>query len=43
MDAKEFFMKLMNAPIEKIAIENPVQSKIFGIRKYDQVIEPYFF
>tara|TARA_R110000823_G_scaffold2934_3_gene11666 strand:+ start:4233 stop:4835 length:603 start_codon:yes stop_codon:yes gene_type:complete len=43
MIAKEFFMELMNAPIERIAVENPVQSKVFGIRKYDQVIEPYQF
>lgn len=41
MEAKTFFMALMDAPIEKIAIENPVQSTVFGIRKYDQVIEPY--
>lgn len=43
MEAKEFFMKLLEAPIKKIAIENPIQSKVFGIRKYDQVIEPYQF
>ena len=41
--AKDFFMKLLNAPIEKICIENPVQSKIFNIPKYNQVIEPYYF
>lgn len=43
LEAKEFFMKLLNAPIEKIAVENPIQSKVFGIQKYDQIIEPYFF
>jgi len=43
MEAKEFFMKLLNAPIKRIAVENPVQNRIFGIRKYDQVIEPYQF
>ena len=41
--AKEFFMKLLNAPIDKICIENPVQSKIFNIPKYNQIIEPYYF
>jgi hypothetical protein len=41
MEAKEFFMALIDAPIPKIAVENPVQSKVFGIRKYDQIIEPY--
>jgi site-specific DNA-cytosine methylase len=41
--AIDFFMKLVNAPIDKIAIENPVgiMSKIY--RKPDQVIQPYFF
>lgn len=39
----DLFMKLVNAPIEKIAIENPVgiMSKIY--RKPDQVIQPYYF
>jgi len=43
MEAKNFFMQLLNAPIAKIVIENPVQSTVFGIRKYDQLIEPYQF
>lgn len=43
LEAREFFMKLYNAPIEKICIENPVQSKVFGIRKYTQIVEPYQF
>lgn len=43
LEAKDFFMKLLNAPIEKIAVENPVQSKVFEIPKYTQVIEPYYF
>jgi hypothetical protein len=43
LEAKEFFMKLLNAPIKRICIENPVQSKIFNIPKYNQVIEPYYF
>jgi hypothetical protein len=39
----DFFMRLINAPIEKIAIENPVgiMSKIY--RKPDQIIQPYYF
>jgi len=41
--AMEFFMYLMNAPIPKICIENPVgyPSKVF--RKPDQIIQPYYF
>lgn len=39
----EFFMQIVNAPIERIAIENPVgiMSKIY--RKPDQIIQPYYF
>lgn len=43
MEAKEFFMKLLNAPIKKIAIENPVPSKIYGLPEHSQVIQPYQF
>jgi len=39
----DFFMKMINAPIEKIAVENPIgiMSKIY--RKADQIIHPYYF
>jgi hypothetical protein len=39
----DFFMKIVNAPINKIAIENPIgiMSKIY--RKPDQIIQPYYF
>lgn len=43
LEAKEFFMQLLASPIEKIAIENPVPSKIFGLPQYHQVIQPYEF
>lgn len=43
MEAKEFFMKLLNAPIDRIAVENPVQSTIYWIPKYTQSIQPYHF
>ena len=43
LEAKEFFMQLLSSPIEKIAIENPVPSKIFGLPQYHQVIQPYEF
>jgi hypothetical protein len=41
--AIDFFIKLYNAPIKKVAIENPigVMSSIF--RKPDQVIQPWMF
>ena len=41
--AKELFMKLYNAPIRMICIENPIPSKIFGLPDYTQIIQPYYF
>jgi len=39
--AKEFFMKLYNANIFLIAVENPVPTKIFNLPTYSQIIQPY--
>jgi len=39
--ALNFFETLMNAPIDKIAIENPVGVVSSRIRKPDQYIQPY--
>lgn len=43
MAAKNFFMQFYNCGCEKIAIENPVPSKIFDLPKYSQIIQPYWF
>ena len=45
--ACEFFNRLLDAPIEKICIENPIPHKyalerLHG-RKYSQLIQPYMF
>lgn len=42
-DAIKFFMKLVNAPIDKIAIENPIGIMSTQYRKPDQYIQPYEF
>jgi hypothetical protein len=42
-EALTFVQKLMDAPIEKIAIENPVGAISTRIRKADQYIQPYEF
>jgi hypothetical protein len=42
-DALAFVRLLMDAPIERIAIENPVSVISSRIRKPDQVINPYQF
>lgn len=43
LEAKDFFMKFFNADCEKIAIENPIPSKIYNLPPYSQVIQPYYF
>lgn len=43
VDALNFVRRLMSAPIEKIAIENPVSVISSRIRKPDQVIQPWWF
>ena len=40
---KEFFMKLYNANINKICVENPVPNKLYDLPKYTQIIQPYEF
>jgi hypothetical protein len=42
-DALDFVRCLMNAPIERIAIENPISVISSRIRKPDQIIQPWWF
>jgi hypothetical protein len=42
-NAIEFFMRLVNCEIPKIAIENPVGIMSTIYRKPDQIIQPFFF
>lgn len=42
-EAVAFVQKLMSAPIEKIAIENPISIISTAIRKPDQIIHPWQF
>lgn len=42
-DAVDFFLALANAPIDKIAIENPIGIISSRWRKPDQVVQPYMF
>ncbi len=41
LEAKEFFMKFYNADCERIAIENPIPTRIYGLPPYSQTIQPY--
>ena len=39
----QFFMDIINAQIEKIAVENPIGIMSGIYRKPDQIIQPYYF
>ncbi len=39
----DFFMEMINAPIHKIAVENPIGIMSRVYRKPDQIIQPFFF
>jgi hypothetical protein len=41
--AIDFFMAMVNAPIEKIAIENPMGIMSTVYKKLTQIIQPYYF
>lgn len=41
--AIDFFMKLINAPIERICVENPVCIMSTKYRKPEQIIQPWMF
>lgn len=43
IEAKKFFMAIYNADCEKIAIENPIPSKIYELPVRMQYIQPYYF
>ena len=43
LEGKEFFLKFLNADCEKIAVENPVSSKVFQMPKHTQEVQPYLY
>jgi len=43
LEAKEFFLKFLNADCPRIAVENPVSSSVFQMPKHSQEIQPYYF
>lgn len=42
-EAAEFFLKILNADCDKIAVENPPPMKRFNLPKYNQLARPYMF
>jgi hypothetical protein len=43
MDAKEFFMTLLNVPIPRICVENPKPLNIVGLPPESQIVQPWQF
>lgn len=41
LEARKFFMNLLNAPISKICVENPTPLKVCNLPKHTQVVQPY--
>ncbi len=41
LEAKEFFMRFLNADCPRIAVENPIPSKVYELPPYTQTIQPY--
>ena len=41
VEAKKFFMAFLNADCPRIAVENPIPSRVFELPKYTQTIQPY--
>lgn len=43
LEAKGFFLSFINANCPRIAVENPVSSKIYNMPQHTQEIQPYLF
>jgi hypothetical protein len=43
MEAKEFFLDLLNAPIPRICVENPKPLNIVGLPTETQTVQPWMF
>ena len=43
LEGKDFFLRMLNADCDRIAVENPIPSTIYELPKYSQVIQPYEF
>ncbi|MBQ6998255.1 MAG: DNA cytosine methyltransferase [Clostridia bacterium] len=41
LEAKDFFMKFLNADCERICVENPTPLKCVGLPKESQVVQPF--
>ena len=40
LEAKEFFLRFVNADCDRICVENPVPSTVYKLPKYSQIVQP---
>ena len=43
IEATHFFMQILSANCDRIAVENPIPSTVYMLPKYTQVIQPWMF
>lgn len=43
IEATHFFLRFLYADCDKVAVENPIPSSVYGLPKYDQIIQPWMF
>jgi hypothetical protein len=43
LQAKDFFLKILNSNCPRVAVENPTPMKVFELPEYSQAIQPYEF
>lgn len=43
IEATHFFLRILYADCDKIAVENPIPTKVYCLPNYSQVIQPYMF
>ena len=43
LEAKKFFMRILDADCKRVAVENPIPLKLFGLPAYSHIIQPYYF
>lgn len=43
LESKRFFMAMLNADCPRVAVENPIPSRIYDLPQYTQIIQPYQF
>ena len=43
LEAKDFFLSLLNAPIPRICVENPKPLNIVGLPPESQMVQPWMF